>query len=103
MESIVFRYRDRELNAEDISFIRDMIHTHYAQGRTTFLSRHILPNQRGFFYVIPLKFSINRRIGERLQLSVSWVIWEDREIMPFFPSLVYENHASQGHIGASES
>ena len=34
MEPIVFRYRGRELTAEDISFIRDTIHTCYAQGRT---------------------------------------------------------------------
>jgi hypothetical protein len=34
MEPIVFRYRGRELTAEDISFIRATIHTHYAQGRT---------------------------------------------------------------------
>jgi hypothetical protein len=34
MEPIVFRYRGRELNAKDISFIRATIHKHYAQGRT---------------------------------------------------------------------
>jgi hypothetical protein len=34
MEPIVFRYRGRELNAKDISFIQATIHKHYAQGRT---------------------------------------------------------------------
>jgi hypothetical protein len=34
MEPLVFRYRGRELNAKDISFIRAPVHRHYAQGRT---------------------------------------------------------------------
>lgn len=34
MEPIVFRYRGRELKAEDISFIRATIHKHCAKGRT---------------------------------------------------------------------
>jgi len=34
METVVFRYRGRELKAEDISSIRATIHRHYAKGRT---------------------------------------------------------------------
>jgi hypothetical protein len=34
MESTVFRYRGRELTNHDISFIRETIKKHYAQGRT---------------------------------------------------------------------
>lgn len=34
MEATVFRYRGRELKAEDISFIRATVHKHYAKGRT---------------------------------------------------------------------
>jgi hypothetical protein len=34
MEPIVFRYRGRELNNSDISFIRETIKKHYAKGRT---------------------------------------------------------------------
>ena len=34
MEPIVFRYRGRDLNAKDISFIRAIILKHYAKGRT---------------------------------------------------------------------
>jgi len=34
MEPIVFRYRGRELNTKEISFIRATIHRHYAKGRT---------------------------------------------------------------------
>ena len=34
MESIVFRYRSRQLNADDIAFIRSVITRNYAKGRT---------------------------------------------------------------------
>jgi hypothetical protein len=34
MESIIFRYRCRELNYNDVSFIRATIKKHYAKGRT---------------------------------------------------------------------
>jgi len=34
MESILFRYRSRQLNADDIAFIRSVITRNYAKGRT---------------------------------------------------------------------
>jgi len=38
MDSIVFRYRARELTAQDIEFIRSTISNHYKRGRS-FISR----------------------------------------------------------------
>ena len=38
MESIVFRYRSRELTDQDIEYIRAIISRHYVRGRS-FISR----------------------------------------------------------------
>lgn len=38
MSDAVFRYRSRELNVQDINFIRDLISKHYARGRS-YISR----------------------------------------------------------------